>query len=412
VSIVLNNSDGRFTGDWFFSKGDALTLAIGYDSDLVPVGEFTIDQIEATFGPDTLTVRALAAGVNSPLRTKRSVAHEGKTIREIAQTVADANSYTINDGTSSTRRIKQDWTSERTDLTATRDAINLALATVSAPSAVGVSVSVSNALNLYAPTIAAADRLTAKGRSEDGTEIRQTCTLWRAAWINRQIPEIRTTVGIARDFAARLTAIIASLVDVDQTITRSKLDTVVSWHTQDNETDLAYLERISKDYGVIFSVRGTVMIFTSVYDVEAAPVADTITRADVTSAAYRDSAVKNYRGVRVIWHDPETGEAVTSELTATEPDGQPRSGDTLEIRTRAETQAQADEIAKSRMHQMNSKELEGDLTLPGRPLLCAGVNVNLRDFGVFDGKWNVTESSHTIEVGGGYTMTVRVKSGR
>lgn len=198
------------------------------------------------------------------------------------------------------------------------------------------------------------------------------------------------------------------------------------------EDDLAYLSRIARKYGILCSVRGTVITFTSIYDVEAAKPADTIQSGAFKSYRFSQSTIKQYAGAEVKWHDPDTGEAVVSRYAATEPPSSalPGSvsefepvasfadGDVLRIHERAETKAQADEIAKSAIHGRSSREFEGEITIEGRPLLCAGCNVDLVEseglkvLGRFAGRWAIVESRHTLVPGSGYVTTLKIKRGK
>src|SRR5207245_1433545 len=71
-------------------KGDVVSAKIGWaGGKLLPCGEFQIDEDEHTNeAGDVVVIKALAAGVNDELRTKRSLAHEQASLRDVAQKVA------------------------------------------------------------------------------------------------------------------------------------------------------------------------------------------------------------------------------------------------------------------------------------------------------------------------------------
>lgn len=96
VALVLEDRDGRWRNAWCPDKGDALDVAIGYAGmDLVDAGRFTVDELEAEGPPDKLSVRALAAGIDNPLRTSQHKGYEGKTLGEIAKAIADAHGMNV-----------------------------------------------------------------------------------------------------------------------------------------------------------------------------------------------------------------------------------------------------------------------------------------------------------------------------
>ncbi len=93
--MELEDTDGLWRDAWYPKKGDSIELSIGYDGVLMSCGKFVIDEISLRGAPDTVTIRGLAAATNSPLRTKKSTAHEKQTLRQIAERIASANRLTV-----------------------------------------------------------------------------------------------------------------------------------------------------------------------------------------------------------------------------------------------------------------------------------------------------------------------------
>lgn len=91
IEIELEDVDGRWRNNWYPEKGAKLTVSIGQ----LNCGVFEIDQIDLKGPPDTVTIRGMATGIVNSLRTKKSDAHENKTLRQIAEKVAQKNSLTI-----------------------------------------------------------------------------------------------------------------------------------------------------------------------------------------------------------------------------------------------------------------------------------------------------------------------------
>ena len=431
AEFTVNNADGRFTGenpaqDWRFAKGDKVDISLGYGDDLTFCGTFTVDQVEAHYNPSqTVTVKALAAGINSPLRTRKTVAHDGKSLRQIADAVASQHGFTIDDGTSFTTREQANWKAEREALTTAAAAINKVLALLNLQNEpIQFAGAVTNVLAQYTPIIECSERLAVKGRADYAATLRAEATLWYTAWRNKYFPSAKKVIHQARAASASMSSYAASLVDVDRTTTRSKLDITTTWHMQDNETDLEYMGRLSKANGILFSVRGNVMVFTSIYDVEAAPSYAILTKPSIMSARFTDKQTKTYAGAEVEWHDPETAEPIRSRYVMQEPppSALPGSyqlfqsvnefgtGEVLKVKERVETQAQADEVAKAAIHNSVSHQFEGEITVTGSPTYCAGINVEIQGFGFWDGKWAVTESRHTIAPD--YTTILKIKRGK
>lgn len=89
LDIRLEDADGRFRGAWYPAKGQTVELSFGFDgAPLQNAGRFEIDEIELEGPPDTVTIRAIAAGVKSPYRTRQGRTYESTTLDAIARTVS------------------------------------------------------------------------------------------------------------------------------------------------------------------------------------------------------------------------------------------------------------------------------------------------------------------------------------
>ena len=89
VEVVVEDHDQRWQGAWYPTLGDQLNLAIGYaGEDLLPCGDFQIDELELAGPPDTFTMRCLAAYITPSMRTPNSAAYENQSLLSIAETVA------------------------------------------------------------------------------------------------------------------------------------------------------------------------------------------------------------------------------------------------------------------------------------------------------------------------------------
>jgi phage protein D len=89
LDIRLEDSDGRFRGEWFPAKGQTLELEFGYEGQpLRKPDVFEIDEIEGEGPPDVVVIRAISSGVNGLHRTMKSKAYENTTLAAIAQQVA------------------------------------------------------------------------------------------------------------------------------------------------------------------------------------------------------------------------------------------------------------------------------------------------------------------------------------
>jgi uncharacterized protein len=184
--------------------------------------------------------------------------------------------------------------------------------------------------------------------------------------------------------------------------------------TQNREKDLSFLARIASEYGYLFSVRDTQLIFTSVFEIEAGQPVLTLDRSQLRSYSIKDKTSETYKDVNVAYHNPGDGKVKSAKVnTLSNADNvtykQIASEDTLEIRSKAETPAQADTKAKAAMHRKNSDQRTGTLNVEGSPLLVAGNNFNLTGLGELSGKYYIKKSAHRFDKGSGYTTSVEIK---
>lgn len=97
LEIVVEDSSGLWRNEWYPLKGDFITAKISNMGITLECGKFNVDEMSATGGSggDTVSIKALAAGINKKIRTKNSYAHENKTLREIANTIAAKNGLKV-----------------------------------------------------------------------------------------------------------------------------------------------------------------------------------------------------------------------------------------------------------------------------------------------------------------------------
>lgn len=96
LEVELEDVDGRWLDTWYPGKGDQLSADMGYDNaPLLPCGSFEIDEIELSFPPSIVRIKALSTGVKKSVRTHQGRAYENTTLAAIAQRVAKRNKLTL-----------------------------------------------------------------------------------------------------------------------------------------------------------------------------------------------------------------------------------------------------------------------------------------------------------------------------
>lgn len=97
VQIILDDSTGVWQNAWYPNKGSILKVTIGS----MNCGEFQIDEFISSGGAGNatlFTIKALAVGKNSPIRTEKSYIHENKTLKDVVTTFCTVHDMFLGEG--------------------------------------------------------------------------------------------------------------------------------------------------------------------------------------------------------------------------------------------------------------------------------------------------------------------------
>ncbi len=96
LDVELEDTDGKWLDAWYPGHGDTLTLALGWEGKpLRQLASLEIDEISFSSPPATVTIRAIAAGINTALRTTEHRAYEGTTLDAVAREIATRQGLTL-----------------------------------------------------------------------------------------------------------------------------------------------------------------------------------------------------------------------------------------------------------------------------------------------------------------------------
>ena len=100
ISITLEDHTGLWLHDWTPSKGDVITASIIHTSGAktmsLPCGSFSVDQIEYSYPPATLSIKAVSSSVKkSASQVKKTRRWENITLRELCTNIAAGNNLAI-----------------------------------------------------------------------------------------------------------------------------------------------------------------------------------------------------------------------------------------------------------------------------------------------------------------------------
>ena len=395
IELKLEDTKGLFSNSWYPNKGSRLTVYI----DNVSCGIFSIDEINVSGPPDIVTWRGISALITNNMRTKKSKGYESITLLDIAKDIAKNHNLTVDDGTKTITETLPSTKDEQAKMEVLADYATR----ISKEQNKTIFYNEISALMLQ--VVAIITSLKTKGYTKESADLRTALSVLQANMeplntlrLSTFISKIR--IELYREPLTRTRTLGLGL---------SKIK--VARSTQNNETDLSYLSRICEQYGLAFNIKPPLMVFYSKIHLESAPSIITINKSYISSYDITDKTENTFAKANVIYHDPVKNETITNENDYDNYEGG-QTNDVLTIRTKVENKEQADAIAKSAIQNHNSKTRTGSISLPGNILLLAGSNFNKVGFGIFDGKYTITSSSHSIDKGAGYSTSIEYKQAK
>lgn len=177
---------------------------------------------------------------------------------------------------------------------------------------------------------------------------------------------------------------------------------------QTRQSDIEFLRKLCQDAGISIKVTDGTLVLYDQAEYEAKPPVLTIEKGKkggyINYKLHSGSADTKYSKCRVRYMDPNTGKCI--EGTAEDADV---SGDQcLEVKAKVGSVGEAKTLAAKRLRLHNKLAKTATFTMPGDVGLVAGVTVQLKGWGGWDGKYIVTKATHTVG-GGGYTTQIRIR---
>ena len=194
---------------------------------------------------------------------------------------------------------------------------------------------------------------------------------------------------------------------------------------QNDESDLSVLQKVCDDAGFALKITtDTIIVFDEAKYEQAEPVIEIyhpgttnvmdVAEADGTPTPERIFHSTGYsfktkiRDVYKKCHIKYTNDQDKSVIESTFTDSNKSNGATLEIHQQVTSQAEADRLAKKKLREKNRDECTGSYSLDGCQFLCAGETIEMIGFGVFSGRYIVTQAKHDIS-GSGYVTSIDVR---
>lgn len=246
--------------------------------------------------------------------------------------------------------------------------------------------------------------------------------------------EKKTLKGIAQEIATA--AKVKLLFDSQDNPSYDRQD-------QKAESNLRFLSRLCEDAGLSIKVTDSqIVIFDQAFYEKKKP-AKTLQLgvSDILSWDFESQQSETYKTCTVSWRDPkkkqkgssggynmdlEKGDGgdepeydmdlqkvkkkvnvAVNTYTYTDPDVED-NGQEYQIKKRAASLDEAKRIAKATLRKLNLRSVTGSLSLVGDTSLVAGVVVELKGFGSFDGRFYIESASHSVSTSG-YVTSISVR---
>lgn len=217
-------------------------------------------------------------------------------------------------------------------------------------------------------------------------------TIKNSAHQNKTLRQIATTIAAKFGFK-----VVGKIPDVK-----------IGFITQHRETDLHFLARLSADYGLQFIVKNKTLVFTSIFDLEAANPILKLNENELISYQIKDKTNHIYLQATSTHYVPKEKKKVSS--TSRKSKASPyTSSDYLEIYTKSDNEQQAALKAKAALYRANTREQEGVIVIPGNKLVMAGVNLQLNQLGQLSGIYHVTKSLHHVNYDLAWSVDAEIK---
>lgn len=184
---------------------------------------------------------------------------------------------------------------------------------------------------------------------------------------------------------------------------------------QSGETDLQFLQRLANESELALKVTSTTIYLISERSYEQKSPSFTLDRLNTSIIAmtYHNTLTGTYRSCKVEYHNPKKGKSKTSAKTPVlsytfTPPNPPKTGRTLIVKEQVNSLSQAEKLAKSKLREANRDAETISVTLLGNPNLIAGLIVQVENFGKLNGKYIITQASHTQSFSG-YQTTLDLR---
>lgn len=175
---------------------------------------------------------------------------------------------------------------------------------------------------------------------------------------------------------------------------------------QEDQSDVAFLDKICGDAGLSLKIANKKIIILDEAQLEKESAVKTISFTDKDLKDYngKDTLSVTYKSCKVNYRDAKKKKTISYTFTPKNP---PATGRVLIVNEEVTSEAAAQKLAKKSLRNANKEATTFSLRLAGFLFLYAGQCINLKDFGVFDGKYIITSIGGSV--GNGSEMSLELR---
>lgn len=170
--------------------------------------------------------------------------------------------------------------------------------------------------------------------------------------------------------------------------------------------------RLCHDAGISLKATSSILVFFDQVAYEAKSPVITIQKGKAGGyIKYKLSvgaADSQYSSCRVSYVDPATGKCIEATAKIEDYNADAKNNQQLEVTAKVSSKDEAKTLAEKHLRLHNKYSKSATFTLPGNPALVAGVTVELKGWGAFDGKYIITQAVHTVGKSG-YTTQIKLR---
>ena len=191
----------------------------------------------------------------------------------------------------------------------------------------------------------------------------------------------------------------------------SGTDPFYSRKTQSRTSDAAFLKKLCDDAGLSFKCSADKIVIFDQAAYEKQPPCLILERGGGRYLTYKlsfSAAETQYASCRVRYTDPSNGQCIEGIARVDDYDEKSESRQRMEINAKVKDAGEAKALAEKRLRLHNKYSRTASFTLPGNPGLAAGLTVELRRFGGWNGIHLISSAEHKVDASG-YTTKLTLR---